>query len=51
LGFLPGTVDEKIAPYMEGYTSNMAKIIGEDTVKKLIEKKGYYTGTVSIYEK
>ena len=36
LGFLPGDVMEKIAPYMEGYTSNMAKIIGDEKVKKLI---------------
>ena len=39
LGFLPGTIDEKIAPYMEGYTSNMAKIVGHEMVKSLLSKK------------
>lgn len=39
LGFLPGSIDEKIAPYMEGYTSNMGKIIPEEKVKQLILKK------------
>lgn len=39
LGFLPGTIDEKIAPYMEGYTSNMAKIISKEKVKQLITKE------------
>ena len=28
LGFLPGTLEEKIAPFMESYVSNMEKIIG-----------------------
>lgn len=39
LGFLPGTIDEKIAPYMEGYTSNMEKIINPEKLKQLITKK------------
>jgi phosphate starvation-inducible PhoH-like protein len=39
LGFLPGTIDEKIAPYMEGYTSNMEKIVSHEKVKQLIGKK------------
>lgn len=39
LGFLPGTVDEKIAPYVEGYTSNMEKIIHSEKLKQLIGKK------------
>jgi len=28
LGFLPGTIDEKIAPYIKSFTSNIEKIIG-----------------------
>jgi|LakMenEpi03Aug12_release.lakeMendotaPanAssembly.Ray.scaffolds.fasta_scaffold751102_1 phosphate starvation-inducible PhoH-like protein len=40
LGFLPGTIDEKIAPYMEGYISNMEKIlVNTDKLKALIGKK------------
>jgi phosphate starvation-inducible PhoH-like protein len=32
LGFLPGTVDEKIQPYLESYINNMGKIIGHQAV-------------------
>jgi phosphate starvation-inducible PhoH-like protein len=40
LGFLPGSVDEKIAPYMEGYTSNMEKILkSKEKIKLMIDKK------------
>jgi phosphate starvation-inducible PhoH-like protein len=40
LGFLPGTIDEKIAPYMEGYISNMEKILeGDEKLKHMISKK------------
>jgi phosphate starvation-inducible PhoH-like protein len=40
LGFLPGTVDEKLAPYMEGYISNMEKILeNTDKLKALIGNK------------
>lgn len=40
LGFLPGSIDEKIAPYMEGYISNMEKILNStDKIKFLITKK------------
>jgi phosphate starvation-inducible PhoH-like protein len=40
LGFLPGTIDEKIAPYMEGYTSNMEKILtSSDKLKTLLSSK------------
>jgi phosphate starvation-inducible PhoH-like protein len=28
LGFLPGTIDEKIAPYIKSFTSNIEKIMG-----------------------
>lgn len=40
LGFLPGTIDEKIAPYMEGYISNMEKILkSKDKIKLMVDKK------------
>lgn len=39
LGFLPGSIDEKIAPYMEGYLSNMEKIMNPDKVKALVGAK------------
>jgi phosphate starvation-inducible PhoH-like protein len=39
LGFLPGSIDEKIAPYMEGYISNMEKIIDNDKLKALVGAK------------
>jgi len=40
LGFLPGDKNEKIAPYMEGYLSNMEKILAsEEKLKALVEKK------------
>jgi len=38
LGFLPGTLQEKIAPFMESYISNMQKIIGKDNLRVLIDK-------------
>lgn len=36
LGFLPGTIEEKIAPYMKGYVSNMKKIVNNDKLKALM---------------
>jgi phosphate starvation-inducible PhoH-like protein len=36
LGFLPGTIEEKIAPYMKGYISNMKKIVDNDKLKALM---------------
>jgi phosphate starvation-inducible PhoH-like protein len=36
LGFLPGTIEEKIAPYMKGYVSNMKKIIDNDKLKAIM---------------
>lgn len=39
LGFLPGSVDEKIAPFMEGYLSNMEKIISPEKLKFLVFSK------------
>ena len=40
LGFLPGSVDEKIAPYMEGYISNMEKILKtKEKIKLMTDTK------------
>jgi len=39
LGFLPGEVDEKIAPYIQSYKSNIEKIIGPEKTKIMFEKK------------
>lgn len=36
LGFLPGTVEEKVAPYMESYKNNFLKLIPQTTYDKLI---------------
>jgi phosphate starvation-inducible PhoH-like protein len=38
LGFLPGSLHEKIAPFMDSYISNMEKIIGKENVSTLINK-------------
>ena len=38
LGFLPGTLQEKIAPFMDSYVSNMEKIIGKEAVSALVAK-------------
>ena len=37
LGFLPGTVDEKVDPYMRSYKSNIEKIIGGQQTKYLFD--------------
>lgn len=40
LGFLPGSIKEKIEPYMDGYVGNMEKILkNHDKLRQLIEKK------------
>jgi len=39
LGILPGSINEKIDPYMWSYIINMEKIIPESTIKLLLEKK------------
>ena len=39
LGFLPGEVDEKIAPYIQSYKSNIEKIIGPEKTQVLFDKK------------
>lgn len=39
VGFLPGTLQEKIAPYMESYVSNMEKIVGKEKLQELISKE------------
>lgn len=38
LGFLPGSLQEKIAPFMDSYTSNMEKIISKEKLHLLIDK-------------
>lgn len=43
LGHLPGTVDEKVAPYMESFILTMNELIGDFYVKQLIE-----TGVIEI---
>lgn len=35
LGFLPGTIDEKVDPYMKSYKSNIEKIIGWNRTEEL----------------
>jgi phosphate starvation-inducible PhoH-like protein len=37
LGFLPGSVDEKISPYMESFVTTFHKIIGKPMFEKLKE--------------
>ena len=39
LGFLPGTIEEKTGPYMEGFISNMEKIIDTVTLAVLLQTK------------
>ncbi len=38
LGFLPGTVEEKIGPYFESYVSNFELLMPKVEFKKLLEK-------------
>jgi len=38
LGFLPGTIDEKVDPYMKSYKSNIEKIIGFSQTEILFGK-------------
>ena len=38
LGFLPGEISEKIAPYIQSYKSNIIKIIGAEKADILFEK-------------
>lgn len=38
LGFLPGEVDEKIAPYIQSYKSNIEKIVGPEKTKILFDR-------------
>lgn len=52
LGFLPGTVEEKVDPYMKSYFSNFEKIIGKPTFEWLklteqiiVEPLAYMRGT------
>ena len=38
LGFLPGEVDEKIAPYIQSYKTNIEKIVGPEKTKILFDR-------------
>ena len=40
LGYLPGTVAEKMEPYMYSFTGNLDKIFGSSTVTKALLDKG-----------
>jgi len=40
LGFLPGSVEEKIAPYMFSYTANLDKIFGSKMVTRSLIEQG-----------
>jgi phosphate starvation-inducible PhoH-like protein len=39
LGFLPGSIDEKVDPYVRSFKSNIEKIIGAEETKLLFDKK------------
>jgi len=39
LGYIPGGMDEKIAPWVKSYKSNIEKIIGVEECETLFEKK------------
>lgn len=39
LGFLPGTKDDKVDPYVKSYRSNIEKIIGAESTKLLFERE------------
>ncbi len=39
LGFIPGDIDEKIAPYLKSYKSNIEKIIGVERTQQMFDKK------------
>jgi phosphate starvation-inducible PhoH-like protein len=52
LGFLPGTVEEKVDPYMKSYFSNFEKIVGKasfewlkSTEQIIVEPLAYMRGT------
>ena len=38
LGFIPGDVDEKIAPYLKSYKSNIEKMIGVEKTQLMFDK-------------
>lgn len=38
LGFLPGDINEKIAPYMESFVTTLEKMIGKLETKQFVEK-------------
>jgi len=38
LGFLPGSIEDKVDPYMQSYISNIKKIVGEEITERLLER-------------
>tara|TARA_B100000513_G_scaffold159400_1_gene76843 strand:+ start:4855 stop:5550 length:696 start_codon:yes stop_codon:yes gene_type:complete len=38
LGFIPGNIDDKVAPYLKSYKSNISKIIGHEMTEIMFEK-------------
>ena len=38
LGFLPGDINEKIAPYMESFVNTLEKMIGKLETKQFVER-------------
>jgi phosphate starvation-inducible protein PhoH and related proteins len=39
LGFLPGSIKDKVDPYMQSYVSNLKKIVGEEITERLLERE------------
>ena len=51
LGFLPGTKEEKIDPYMNSYISNITKIVGGQQAKYLFDSNTIRFEPIGIYER
>ncbi len=39
IGFLPGTLEEKIAPYLQSYHGNLKQLIGGEPARQLVSSK------------
>ena len=48
LGFLPGTLEEKMEPFMYSFLNNFEKIVGRELVETLKNEKGKNDKTVLI---
>jgi len=48
LGFLPGTIDDKMAPYLESFIHNMEEILGEESINWLLQN-GFIEGKAIAY--